>query len=109
MRFVLAALVALALGLLPAGTARAMSEAPPAPMSCHEMGGDPGMLAHRRPASDDMRSCADHCLSQVSADLTFVRLAGPSLLAAIDSERMVMTDPGKPRLSDPPDPPPPRR
>ena len=108
MRFAFAALLALALGLLPVGTARAatMADAPQAPMSCHEMGGG-GMMDHH-PASDDMQTCAAHCLSQVNGQASFSRLPGPSLQAAIDAEFATVGDVGKPRLRDPPDPPPPR-
>ncbi|HJS79073.1 MAG TPA: hypothetical protein VJ748_00495 [Vitreimonas sp.] len=106
MRFAFAALIALALGLLPAGAARAMPDAPAAPMSCHDMGQSPDVSHH--PPSDDMRACAKHCLSQVNAPLNFTRLPGPSLLAAVDAAPTVALDAGTPRLRDPPDPPPPR-
>ena len=111
MRFAFAALLALALGLMPAGTAlAAMPDAPEAPMACHDMGGMKGgqtdMDPH--PASKDMQGCARHCLSQVNAQVDFSRLPGPSLQAAIDSEVATFGDVGKPRLREPPDPPPPR-
>lgn len=109
MRFVFAALLAFALGLLPAGTARAATaDAAPAPMSCHDTGGDRDMNEDHHSGSD-MQTCAKHCLSQVNGQADFSRLPGPSLQASIDSEFAVLGDVGKPRLRDPPDPPPPRR
>jgi len=107
MRIVFAALLALALGFMPSAPARAR-EMPPAEMamSCHEAGGDINM---QHPTSQhDMQDCANHCLSQVNAQPSFERLAGPALINVIRAERLGLTDLGHPRDRDPPEPPPPR-
>jgi hypothetical protein len=112
LRFVLAALLSLALGVLPIGSARAEAAAPAdaSAMSCHDM--DMGVATHDmgddQPAGHDMQSCADHCLSQVNGQPTVAPVAAPSLLNAISATALSGADLGTPHLRDPPDPPPPR-
>lgn len=110
MRLVLSAMLALALGLLPVGTARA--ETTPeraAPMSCHEMmgGGGPMDMGDSAPAHN-MQDCADHCLSQVTGQTIEAPSPGPSLVNAIRAELGGEINLGKVHYRDPPDPPPPR-
>jgi hypothetical protein len=112
MRFVLAALLSLALGVLPIGSARAEAAgtADASAMSCHDM--DMGVASHDmgddQPAGHDMQSCADHCLSQVNGQPAVAPVAAPSLLNAISAAALSGADLGTPHLRDPPDPPPPR-
>ena len=112
MRFVLAALLSLAVGLLPMGTARAEAGGPAhaQSMSCHDM--DMGVGGHDmggdQPAGHDMQKCAEHCLSQVNGQPAVAPVAAPSLMNAISATALGGADLGKPHLSDPPDPPPPR-
>jgi len=109
-RIVLITLLALAFGFLPVGAARAsaLRHAQPATTSCHEMAGGQEKPVQHTPASDDQRSCAEHCLSQVNGHASFARPLGPSWIMALDSGYAPFSDAGKPRLRDPPEPPPPR-
>lgn len=110
MRFVIAVVVALSLGLLPVGTARATSDATPspAPTSCHEMASAAHNMDGRQPVSRDMQDCATHCLSQVNGQPAFARLSTPPLVNAVLAQLVGRADSGNPILRDPPDPPPPR-
>jgi len=109
MRLVFTALLALALGILPIGTARANTTPEPAAMACHEMMGGAGGADHDDQApADRMQDCADHCLSQVNSPTAHTRLLGPSLMNAIRAELGGQIDRGKLHFGDPPDPPPPR-
>jgi hypothetical protein len=110
-RLVISAFLALALGLLPAGTARAQTAAaaPPSTMSCHDMGAmdhDTGSVPEA--PSHDMQGCADHCMSQVNAQVNVSRLSGPSLQNAITAPLADAESAFKHRLREAPDPPPPR-
>ena len=110
MRLVLAAFLALALGLLPVGTARAgVSADSPAPMACHEMmgAGSPMNGGDEQP-SDDMQACAAQCLSQVNGQTVQAPTPGPSLTNEVNAELGGKLDLGKVHYRDPPDPPPPR-
>jgi hypothetical protein len=108
MRFVITALVAMALGLLPAATVRAEAmpanmEAHGSSMPCH------GMAPVDLPEHDqDRQSCADHCLSQVNGFAQVARLTGPSLQNAVRAGPVTTGALGKLRQREPPDPPPPR-
>lgn len=108
MRVVLAAMLSVALGLLPIGTARAQEEPvqAAAAMSCHDQGSAGHDMGGDR--SDHKQDCADHCLSQVNGQPSFARLSAPALLNTIRSELGDRVDLGKPHGRDPPDPPPPR-
>lgn len=112
MRFVLTAMLALALGLLPIGTAHAHSHrAQPAPMSCHAMAEPAGQdmsEEHQSPRSDTLQDCANHCLSQVNGQAALAPLLQPSLVNAVRAERSGQMNMGKPLDRDPPEPPPPR-
>jgi hypothetical protein len=111
MRSVLAAILALALGLLPVGTARAQDEpvAPASTMSCHDQGGAmQDMRSGDHTPDHRMQECADHCLSLVNGQPSVIRLPGPSLVNSVPAEMNELTDPGKLHYRDPPDPPPPR-
>jgi hypothetical protein len=110
MRLMLAAILALALGLFPVGTARAETASDPSrSMSCHDMmGGAGNMNGDDSAPADNMRDCADHCLSQVNGQTTHARLLGPSFINAIHTELGGALDLGKVHYRDPPDPPPPR-
>lgn len=114
MRLVLAAMFALALGLLPVGSARAAvsAAAAPAPMACHEMMmGDhmPMNSGDEQQPSHDMQACANHCLSQVNGQTTEAPAPQPWLANEIRAELGGEIDLGKVFYRDPPDPPPPRR
>jgi hypothetical protein len=108
MRLVITALLAMALGLLPAATVRAEAmpanmEAHGSSMPCH------GMAPVDAPDEDqDRQSCADHCLSQVNGQTVQARMLGPSLQNAIGAELGGQIHLGKVHFRDPPDPPPPR-
>jgi hypothetical protein len=112
MRFVFAALMALALGLLPAGTARArerLVEPAAATMSCHDRMDAPMHHDSGDETPDhDMQACASHCLSQVNAPALFTRLLRPALHNSIASDLSAAETAAKPRLKEAPDPPPPR-
>jgi len=111
MRLVFATLLAFTIGFSPLATAHARP-APasrPSAMSCHEMTNtDQGSGRKDQMPSDDLRACADHCLSQVNGQPALVRIRAPSLLNVIRAEPTPMAHLGKPHFRDPPDPPPPR-
>jgi|GEM_PF-3131847 len=109
MRLALAAILALAVGLLPVTHARA--DAMPEPsmaMSCHDMMGMADHMNGGDQPSNDMQDCADHCLSQVNAQTVDAPAPGPSLVNAIRAQLGGEINLGKAHFRDPPDPPPPR-
>lgn len=116
MRFLIATLLALALGFLPVSggaMATAMESGSTVAGPCH------GMFAHQptpdhsmkpdHPMKSDMgSSCAEHCMMQVSPPLALAPMAQPSIANAIGAERAPLIDTRARRAADPPETPPPR-
>ena len=104
MRLLFATLLAFALVLLPAaGVASAsMSAGTQTGGLCHDM-----PVEHEMPA-DPGRSCAEHCMMQVSPLPALGACGQPSISNAIAAERALGIDLKTPRAGEPPDTPPPR-
>ncbi|MDX2235867.1 MAG: hypothetical protein NW200_15310 [Hyphomonadaceae bacterium] len=103
MRWLLTLLVAMAFAVLPLGDARAES-APPPP--CHEAPASSG--AAQPDPGETGKACAEHCLTQVNAELRVGALTGPSVRNLIASQPA--TSPALDRLrgAAAPEPRPPR-
>jgi hypothetical protein len=101
----IATLLALALAVLPVSgvaMARAQSSIATSSGSCHDMPGD-------EPMTGDMgRSCAEHCMMQVSPPLAFGAVGAPSIANAVGAAHALLIDSKAPRDADPPETPPPR-
>jgi hypothetical protein len=104
-RYLIAILCAVALAFLPAGgaaMAKQMASGAMLAEACHMMPGDPPV------SSEADRSCAEHCMTQVSRPVSFGAVGSPSIANAIIADHASLIDARTPRAADPPETPPPR-